>query len=57
MQTGRVRSSDAKSPAVTAERSPFGFPAALLLEMSRDTVMGIPPVPSVMKTENTDRAT
>ena len=44
-------------PAVTAALSPLGSFEALLLEMSLETVMGIPPVPRVMKTEKTDRAT
>ena len=56
-QTGRVRRREAISPAVTAACSPCLSPEALLLEISRETVMGIPPVPIVIKTEKTDSAT
>lgn len=56
-QTGRVSASEPSRPAVTAPLSPLALPPALFLEMRRETVMGMPPVPSVIKTENTDRAT
>ena len=56
-QTGMVKSREPSIPAVTAALSPLGSFEALLLEMSLETVMGIPPVPRVMKTEKTDRAT
>ena len=55
--TGRVSARDKNSPELTARRSSKGLFSALLLEIKRETVIGIPPVPSVRKTEKIDRAT
>ena len=45
------------SPAATARRSPCGLFSALLLEIIRETVMGIPPVPTVRNSPKRERAT
>ena len=57
MHTGRVRSRDRNSPADTERGSSRGRFSALLFEIIRDTVMGIPPVPMVRKREKRERAT
>ncbi|MBQ9728367.1 MAG: hypothetical protein IJV85_02110 [Clostridia bacterium] len=57
MATGRVRSKHNAAPAENAERSPKASFSALLLEMRRETLMGIPPAPIVRKTEKRERAT
>ena len=54
---GRVNSAQSANPDETACRSPSGLFSALLLEISRETHKGIPPVPIVRNTEKTDKET
>ena len=54
---GNVNNKDRATPAEVALFSSQGVCAALLLDMKRDTVTGIPPVPSVKNTAKRDNAT
>ena len=55
--TGRVKIRDKRSPAPTLLETSFCWFSALLFAIKRETVMGIPPVPIVRNTENTERET
>lgn len=55
-QKGRVSIKQAAMPAPTARRSPAKSCSALLLDIMRDTVMGIPPEPTTANSPNKDRA-